>query len=152
MIRKYNTETKALGRIREDFEGLFLGANEIKLQVVINDYPSATDTQKVTQIETIDTEKKEWTISYNVNDLTDLEIALRDWDFIDFNIQIIAPISMVLTDFGVKMKGWFELLGLPILPKGDIILLYCNKIDDQFKETVDQLVLDGVITIKEKPQ
>lgn len=152
MIRKYNKNTKALGRIRKDFEGLFLSKNEIKLKVIIDDFPEVNENQKLITKEIIDTEKKEYRVTYEVVNLTEQEIALKQWEGGDLDIKVIAPIELVLTEFGVKMKGWFELLGLPIIPKGDKVHLYCAKIDEQFKATVDDLVSKNVLTIINKPK
>jgi hypothetical protein len=91
-------------------------------------------------------------VHYNVIDLTDREIALQQWEGGDLELKVIAPIELVLTEFGIKMKGWFELLGLPIIPKGDKVHLYCAKIDDQFKATVDDLVSKNVLKIENRPK
>lgn len=154
MIRIYNTETKWLGRERADNDSIRLLEGEIKLQVIKQEKPSINpNTQRLHRLDpVIDTEAKTYTEGWEVIDLTDYEIAMRDWEGGDLQIRIIAPIQLILDDFGVKMKGWFELRGLPVIAKGEFVHLYCNEIQPQFEDDVNQLLEGQVIQIQQKPE
>jgi hypothetical protein len=154
MIRIYNTNTKGLGRIREDSELITLREGEVKLDVIKHDRPNHNpETQRLIKLPPkIDKKKKTYTEGWKVEDLTPYEIAMRDWEAPHLSMRIIAPIQLILDDFGVKMKGWFDLRGLPIIAKGEQVHLYCNEIQPQFQERVDELIDNDLISIETIPQ
>lgn len=71
------------------------------------------------------------------------------WDFQEYAKRIVAPKDLILDDIGIKMYGWFQLNGFPIVTKATDVYLYCNTILPQHQAIVDQL--QGVITIEDRP-
>lgn len=71
------------------------------------------------------------------------------WDFQEYAKRIVAPKDLILDDIGIKMYGWFQLNGFPIVTKSTNVYLYCNTILPQHQAIVDQL--QGVITIEDRP-
>jgi hypothetical protein len=100
----------------------------------------------------IDKRKKTYTEGWKVVDLTHYEIAMKDWQFPEYEFRITAPIQLVLDDFGVKMKGWFELKGLPVVATETTVQLWCAEVQPQFQETVEGLVKQGVIQVDKRPE
>lgn len=86
-----------------------------------------------------------WKIEYQIRDKTPLEL----WDFPEFEKRIIAPISLIMTDDGVKIKGWWELNSLKWKVKDNQIYLYCNEILQEHQSIVDNY--SGLLTIEQKP-
>jgi hypothetical protein len=86
--------------------------------------------------------RQEW----EVVDKTPLEM----WQHPDWAKKIIAPAALVMDDIGVKMLGWWQIMGFPIEREGDLVYLYCNQILPQHQAVVDQL--QGVITIEDRPE
>lgn len=154
MIRIYNTETKWLGREREDNESIRILEGEIKLQVIRADAPPINpDTQRPQRLHpVIDTEAKTYTESWEVIDLTDYEIAMRDWDCPECSLRVVADTDLVLTEFGIAMKAWCELNEIPIVKKGDKVHIYCNEIREKFRPAVDAYIAEGKITIENIPK
>lgn len=72
-----------------------------------------------------------------------------DWDYPIYSKRIVAPIQLVMDDFGIKMYGWFQLKGLPVINKNDIIYLYCTEILPEHQSIVNAYA--GIITIENKP-
>ena len=111
------------------------------------------ETQRLKRLDpVIDLNEKTYTEDWQVIDLTPYEIAMKDWEGGDLQIKIVAPIQLILDDFGVKMKGWFELRGLPVIAKGEFVHLYCNELQPQFTDIVDNLASQGIIEIIERPK
>jgi len=86
-----------------------------------------------------------WKIEYTIRGKTPFEL----WDYPEFTKLIIAPISLIMTDEGVKMKGWWELNGLKWKVKEDMIYLYCNEILEEHQGIVDAFA--GLLTIEDIP-
>ncbi len=80
---------------------------------------------------------------------TAYEIAMEEWHHPDWCKRIIAPAALVMDDVGVKMLGWWQIMGFPIEREGDNVHLYCNQILPQHQAVVDSL--QGVITIEDRP-
>ena len=153
MIRKYNKQTGWLGREQEDWEGLTTSEDVIKLQVIQQERPEINpETQRLKRLDpVIDLNEKTYTEGWEVIDLTDYEIAMRDWEGGDFPLRIIADADMATTEFGIAMFTHFNIRQLPILPKGDVVHLYCYEIQPQFQGAVDYYVSEGKVTIENKP-
>jgi len=79
----------------------------------------------------------------------DMEYTTDDWSYPSYSKRIIAPISLVMYDDGIKMYGWFQLNNLPVINKNNIIYLYCNVILEEHQSVVDQF--EGIITIENRP-
>jgi hypothetical protein len=86
--------------------------------------------------------RQEW----QVVDKTPLEM----WQHPEWSKKIIAPAALVMDDVGVKMLGWWQIMGYPIERKGDNVELYCNVIKPEHQQIVDSL--QGVITIEYRPE
>jgi len=82
-------------------------------------------------------------------DQNDLEYTEDDWSYPSYAKRILAPVSLVMYDDGIKMYGWFMLNNLPVINKNGTIYLYCNVILEEHQSIVDQY--DGMITIENKP-
>jgi hypothetical protein len=89
--------------------------------------------------------------TWQVFNKSDREIYLETWEHKEYSIRIIAPAELVLTDFGAKVKLWFDLKGLPIILKTENVHLYCNEILPQFKNEVEDLIHNGLITVEKMP-
>lgn len=79
----------------------------------------------------------------------ELNYSTDDWSYPLFDKRIIAPIDLIMTDTGIKMYGWFQVTGLPVITKGTNVYLYCNVILPEHQQIVDSL--QGVITIEDRP-
>jgi len=77
------------------------------------------------------------------------ELGSNYWHYPQYLKRIVAPIELILDDIGIKMYGWFQLNGFPILKLGENVNLYCNTILPEHQSIVDQL--QGVITIEDRP-
>jgi len=154
MIRIHNKNTGWTGRERTDSDLITLQDGEVKLQVIKHDRPNYNpETQRIVKLPpAIDLDELTYTEAWQVVDYTEYEIAMKDWGYPEYDIRIIADIDLVLTDFGIAMKGWFELRGLPIVPRGDKVHLYCKEIQERFKGAVDYYESEGQLTIENKPQ
>lgn len=86
-----------------------------------------------------------WRIQYSKRAKTPLEM----WQHPEYDKRITAPISLVLTDEGVKMKAWFELNQLPVVVSGGTVELYCNVILPEHSDIVASI--GEAITIDDKP-
>ena len=82
---------------------------------------------------------------FEVVDKTPLEM----WPYPEWAKRITAPAALVMDDVGVKMLGWFQVMGFPIKRTGNNVELYCNVILPEHQAVVDSL--QGVITIEDRP-
>lgn len=71
------------------------------------------------------------------------------WHYTQYAKRIIAPISLIMDDVGVKMYNWFQINKFPILKFGNSVHLYCNVILPEHQTIVDSL--QGVIVIEDRP-
>jgi len=106
-----------------------------------------TDIHKVTT--TAGKYYNKWRIQHTVALKTEAELLLDSWKHPDWSKRIIAPAALVMEDIGIKMLGWWQVMGYPFEREGDNVHLYCNQILPQHQSIVDQLA--GLITIQEKP-
>ena len=90
-----------------------------------------------------------WRILHTVALKTADELLFDTWKHPDWVKRIIAPAALVMEDIGIKMLGWWQIMGYPFEREGDNVHLYCNQILPQHQAIVDQLA--GVITIENKP-
>lgn len=71
-------------------------------------------------------------LTYNqvwvINKLTPEEIAKRDWLHPDFELRIVAPIELAMSDLGAKIYTWFSINSLPVEKVGNEVHLYCNEV------------------------
>ena len=127
----------------------------------------------VGQTHTIDTQLKEYRISWVVEDIPPYELAMRDWTHKDFMKRITAPIELILDDMGIKMYGWFQVNEFPIetvvrtitveSPDPDnegetiteevekkFVRLYCQFILPEHQQIADSF--GDTIVIEDKPQ
>jgi hypothetical protein len=111
---------------------------------VLTNAPEILPTQK--RIESWEVVGEQYVQSWEVVDKTPLEL----WHYPDWCKRIIAPATLVMDDVGVKMLGWWQIMGFPIEREGDFVYLYCNQILPQHQAVVDQL--QGVITIEDRPE
>jgi hypothetical protein len=82
-------------------------------------------------------------------DENELNYTTDDWNYPNFAKRIIAPISLIMDDIGVKMYGWFQINGLPTVTRNNNVYLYCNTILPEHQQVVDNL--QGIITIEDRP-
>lgn len=82
-------------------------------------------------------------------DNVDIQYEEGDWNYPSFAKRIVAPISLIMEDVGIKMYGWFQLNELPVISKNNVVYLYCNVILSEHQAVIDQL--DGLITIEDNP-
>lgn len=74
---------------------------------------------------------------------------INSWHFVEYVKRIVSPMDLIMADIGIKMYGWFQLNGFPIVTKGTNVYLYCNTILPQHQTIVDQL--EGMIAIEDRP-
>lgn len=82
-------------------------------------------------------------------DENDMNYTTDDWNYPNFAKRIIAPNSLIMTDTGIKMYGWFQINGFPVITKNSSVYLYCNVILPEHQQIVNDL--QGVITIEDRP-
>lgn len=82
-------------------------------------------------------------------DKNELSRTEEDWSYPNFNKRIVAPVSMIMEDIGIKMFGWFQLNNLPVVALNNNVYLYCNVILPEHQSVIDSL--QGLITVEDKP-
>jgi hypothetical protein len=90
-----------------------------------------------------------WRILHTVAVMTEAELLTESWKHPEWAKRIEAPAALVFEDAGVKMLGWWQIMGYPFEREGDKVHLYCNQILPQHQAIVDQFA--GVLTIQDKP-
>lgn len=131
--------TASLTGVREDIE-----TGDARVSVLINN----------------DTKEKRISLFKNESGITwsylspitdnDSDYTTDDWSYPSYVKRIIAPISLIMDDTGIKMYGWFNLNNLPVVNKNNTIYLYCNVILPEHQAIVDSY--QGIITIENKPE
>ncbi len=86
-----------------------------------------------------------WKIVNTIRNKTAYEL----WEHKDFSMRIIAPIELILTDEGVKFKGWWDLKKLPYTVDEYYIYLYCNHIEEAHQDVLASL--SEYLIIEERP-
>ncbi len=116
-----------------------------------NERPETTDTQVATSEWIPDFEENKYVQVWTVRELTETELAIRDWRYPEWAKRIVAPIELILDDLGVKMYGWFQLNGLPVEKVNETTVhLYCDEILEQHQAIVDGL--GEVVTVEDRPE
>ncbi len=113
---------------------------------VVNSDPPAFNPETQKLIESWSVKWGKYRQEWEVVDKTPLEL----WAHPEWAKKIVAPIELVMDDIGVKMLGWFQVMGFPIERKGTNVELYCNTILPEHQAIVDGL--QGTITIEDKPE
>jgi hypothetical protein len=118
---------------------------------VINSDPPAYDysTQNISNDEVFDIINKEYRREYTITDKSQYEIDMQTWSAPEYSKRIIAPISLIMDDFGIKMYGWFNINNLPVITRDDIVELYCNSILPEHQFVIDNY--GELLSIEERP-
>lgn len=128
--------------------------NVIELDVVYSDYPQGdiviTKTDWVADIEL-----KQYRQVYEYREMTEQEIALREWKHEEYAIRINAPLALMMPSeqntLFHQFYGWFAAQKFPIDRDGGYVRIWCHTILEPHQAIMDDLVLQGVITIDDRP-
>ena len=96
-----------------------------------------------------DVEAKTYTQVWSITPKTPYEIAMEGWQHPEYAKRIVAPMELIMNDIGIKMYGWFQINGFPVVNKQPLVHLYCNVILAAHKDVIDSL--QGYITIEDRP-
>ena len=130
-----------------------LPENIVELEIITPQRPQIDqNTHKLVKDIQFNFEEKTYTEQWLSVELSAYEIAMKDWESPEHAKKIIADADMATTDFGIAMFTHFNVRQLPILPKGDKVHLYCHEIQPQFQGAVDFYVLEGKVTIENRPE
>ncbi len=163
----FNTQTAAtVGGFREGtFSGIWNSAlskvpgwlpdHIVELTVIENEQPEHDpELQHISSQWQVDAEAKTYTLTWTVRDLTPEEIQeienQKNWPHHEWAKRIVAPMELIMDDVGIKMYGWFQINGFPVVKADDTTVhLYCNTILAQHQSIVDSL--SGAIYIEDSP-
>ena len=152
MIVLYNTITETLATQKQFPNGYpdYLPDHIIQLEVINTPMPAYDHTTHKATMTAYQRVGDTWVNGWVVEPLTEYELAVRDWADLSSAMRIVAPIQLVLDDFGNKMETWFRITDLHIEKKDGMIRVYCSKILDEHQAIYDQFV--GVITVEQRPE
>lgn len=87
--------------------------------------------------------------TYDVLELSELELTLLDWHHQEYSKRIVAPSSLI--DEYPNIAIWMQLNQLPIVLSEDTLTcyLYMNIVKPQHQSLVDSL--QGIVTIEDLP-
>ena len=71
------------------------------------------------------------------------------WQYPQYAKRIIAPQELIFDDNGIKMYGWFNIQGFPIIKIETQLHLYCNVILPEHQAIVDSF--GGLLIIQDRP-
>ena len=163
----FDTQTnKTADKIREgSYNGIWNSAlskqpgwlpeHIVELTVVETQWPDHdAQTQRVSKEWVVDLQEKTYTLTWTLEDIPQEEIdynnALQLWPHKQWAKRIVAPIDLILDDVGIKMYGWFQINGFPVVKVDDTTVhLYCNTILSHHQSIVDGL--SGAIYIEDSP-
>lgn len=78
------------------------------------------------------------------------ELPPNHWHYPSFLKRISAPVDLVTDDMGIKMYGWFQLNGLPIVKISDsVVQLYCNTVLPQHQAILS--LFGEMISVEDRP-
>jgi hypothetical protein len=77
------------------------------------------------------------------------ELGENYWQYPQYTKRIIAPVDLIMDDYGIKMYGWFTINNFPVLKFNESVHLYCNVILPEHQAIVDGF--GGLLTIEDKP-
>jgi hypothetical protein len=124
--------------------------NIVELAVVETEVPEYnTETHSVGSDYVLDVEAKTYTQVWSITAKTPYEIAMEGWQHPEYAKRIVAPMELIMNDIGIKMYGWFQINGFPVVNKQPLVHLYCNVILAAHKSVIDSL--HGYITIEDRP-
>lgn len=106
--------------------------------------PTVTEDETYTQVAY--TDDGHYCITYVVRPLTELE----KWMFPEYKLKIIAPVQLYNTVQGKDILLWYQLNELPFKKKGDYVHLYCNMIESQHLQYVNELLMAENIEVWQK--
>ncbi len=89
-----------------------------------------------------------WNFLYPI-DFNEINKQPGDWSYPIYAKRIVAPINLIMDDYGIKMYGWFSINNLPIVTVDTTVYLYCNVILPEHQAIID--LYQGVITIQDRP-
>ena len=148
----FNTKTKEATAFREWKTGWYtvngkpgkLPDGVVELEVVTSSLPAGK--VFISEEWLPDVKSKQYRQIIHWREYTQQELALQDWQHVDFAMRIVAPIQLALEY--PQFEVWFRLNDLPIIKRGQQILCYCNEILPQHQPLVDGI---EAITIEQRP-
>ena len=155
----YDTTTEQAGQFRKSPYTVngkpgTLPDNVVELDVVYTDRPTGdiviTDTGWTAHLTA-----GEYRQFYDYREMTEQEIALREWKHEEYAVRINAPLALMMPStentLFHQFYGWFAAQKFPIDRDGDYVRVWCHKILEPHKPIMDDLVAGGIITIDERP-
>ena len=146
----YNiNENKKVGQLRAEPYTVngkpgTLPDNIVELDVIRGELPQGK--KEISREWIADLEAKQYREIVHWREYTEQELALQDWQHVDFAMRIVAPIQLALEY--PQFEVWFRLNDLPIIKRGQQILCYCNEILPQHQPLVDGI---EAITVEKRP-
>ena len=114
-------------------------------EAVFASMPVPLSTQKV--VESWEIVEDKYVQSFEVVDKTPLEM----WHHPEWAMKLTAPTQLVFDDDGAKFFNWFKLMDFPMVRKGATVEVYFNEVLPDHEAFVEQLKLQGVITVENRP-
>ena len=147
----FDTTTNQLANTEQFKDGYkqFLPSHIIQLEVITIPMPPYDNTTHKATMTPYKRVGDTWVNGWVVEELSEKELAVRDWADLNSAMRIVAPIQLVLDDFGNKMETWFRITDLMIEKKDGMIRVYCNKILPEHQAIYDMYV--GIITVENRP-
>jgi len=81
-------------------------------------------------------------------DQNDIKKEPGDWSYPEYVKRIVAPITLIMDDIGVKIYSWFQLNNLPVVTVDDKVYLYCASILPEHQYVID--MYKGVIIVEDR--
>jgi hypothetical protein len=107
-------------------------------------YPEVSDSQIAESVTAIT--QSGVNLYWSIRAKTDLE----KWEQPDYRLKIVAPIELFNTMDGQLIILWYNLMKLPYETKGELVHLYCNRVDRRHVAYVSQLISAGLIEVWER--
>lgn len=121
-----------------------------ELTVIHSDPPPHNpSTQNISTNQIYDIENKECRTEYTLTDKTQYEVDMENWHAPEYAKKIVAPISLIMEDVGIKMYGWFTINNLPVITIDNIVELYCNSILPEHQFIINSY--GDLLTIVDRP-
>ncbi len=150
----YNIETRT--QISSTIEGRYLvdgepgalpeGIVELTVKETVQPVFNAA-TKKIAEKWEANLETNQWVQSWEIQDLTTVEIAMFGWHHPEFVLRIVAPDMLLIQAPGVET--WARYNGLPVVAESGQVYLYCNTILPQHQVLLT--TYQEIITIENRP-
>ena len=154
----YNTQTQEVTHHKPEGYYMVDGAqpaplpNVVELVVINTPAPVFNPaTHKISSAFVIDVPNLEYRLEYTLTPLTALELAVNDWQHLEFAQRLIINEEVIFSTDGNPFYAYYRLNGNPMQKVGNKVHVWINEVQQQHQTLFNYMQTAGLLILENRP-